>query len=121
MTELGAFPLKAAKVSPPSEVSYRKTKQKKVGEVSAEKVATVLSIDKDELHPEATNVWIKPSNHEDLNKFSLNKKVKASLRLEKVQLLILARRAGPSIEQPQNLEQTITWPSKPENCKRNPV
>jgi len=31
--------------------------------------------------------------------------------------LTLARKAGPSIEQPQNLEQTITWPSKPENCK----
>jgi len=53
MIGLGAFPLKAAKVSPPSKVSYRKRTRKKVEKVSAEKVATVLGIDKGELNPEA--------------------------------------------------------------------
>jgi len=94
-----------------------------VEEVITEKVATILGIDEEKLIQEAKNVCIKPSNHEDLNKLlcSLNKDMKVSLRLEKVQLLILAPKAGPSIEQPQNLEQTITWPSKPENCKGNSV
>jgi len=63
--------LKAVKISLPSEVSYRKRKRKKVEEVITEKVATVLSIDEEELIPEATTVCIKPSNHEDLNKLLL--------------------------------------------------
>jgi len=90
-----------------------------VEEVITEKVATVLGMDEEELHSEATNVCMKCSNHEDLNKLvcSLNENVKVYLRREKVQLLTLAQKAGPSIELPQNLEQTITWPSKPENCK----
>jgi len=67
MTGLGASPLKAAKISPSSKVSYMKRKRKKVEEVITEKMATVLDIDEDELHPEATNVCIKPSNHEYLN------------------------------------------------------
>jgi len=100
MTGLGAPPLKAAKISTSSKVSYMKRKRKKVEEVITEKVATALGINEEELHPEATNVCMKHSNHEDLNKLvcSLKKDVKVSLPLEKVQLLILARKAGPSIE-----------------------
>jgi len=60
--------LKIAKVSPPNKVSYKKRKRKNVDEVSAEKVATVLGIDEKEPISEATNVCIKLSNHEDLNK-----------------------------------------------------
>jgi len=36
--------------------------------VITEKVETVLGIDEEELHPEATTVCMKCSNHKDLNK-----------------------------------------------------
>jgi len=94
-----------------------------VEEAITKKVATFASIEGEELHPEAVNVRMKPNNHKDLNKLlcSLNKNVKVSLQQEKVQLLMLARKAGPLIKQTQNWEQTITWSSKPENCKGNSV
>jgi len=73
--------LKVAKISPFSKVSYRKRKQKKVQEVITEKVETVLGIDEEELHPEATNVCMKHNNHNDLNILicSLNKDAKVFL------------------------------------------
>jgi len=49
-------------------VRYRKRKRKKLEKVITEKVATVLSIDEEEFRPGATNVCMKDSNHEDLNK-----------------------------------------------------
>jgi len=39
-----------------------------VQEVIIEKVETVSGIDEEELHPEATNVCMKGSNHKDFNK-----------------------------------------------------
>jgi len=72
-------------------VSYGKRKQNQVEEVNTKKVATVASIEREELHPETTNACIKPNNHKHLNIFicSLNKKVKVSLGQRKVQLLTL--------------------------------
>jgi len=62
-----------------------------VEEVIAKKVATVASIEGEELHPEATNACIKPNNHKDLNILICSwNKVKVSLGQKKVQLLTLA-------------------------------
>jgi len=62
-----------------------------VEEVIAKKVATATSIEGEELHSEATNAWIKRTDHKDLNILicSLNE-VKVSLEQKKVQLLTLA-------------------------------
>jgi len=49
-------------------VNYGKRNQNQVEEVNTKKlVATVTSIEREELHPETTNACIKPNNHKHLN------------------------------------------------------